>query len=443
MSRLDPRISIFTVAVLLCLASLSVSALADSHVRIVRLSYIEGGVQISHRDARDFEKAMINLPIAEGMKLKTADDGRAEVEFEDGSTLRVTPNSFVEFPQLSLRDSGAKASAVALRKGIAYVDFAGTKNDEFTLQFGHESTKLTGAAHLRIEAGDKSASVAVFKGDIQIESATGAVQVKKNQTASFDLSGNDGLKLAKNIQEEPDDSWDKHADEYHTHYASKSSNSYSPYAYGTSDLAYYGNFFNAPGYGMMWQPYLVGAGWDPFMDGAWNFYPGWGYGWVSSYPWGWTPYHYGSWLFLPGYGWAWQPGGVWTTWYAQPVIVNAPKGYAPPKAPTSGTTTVAVNRGLSSALNGSKLVVRNNSAGLGLPRGQVENLRRLSQKVQEHGSVSQRIGTAPMEMGSAAGQRGHASESGMGNLSRGPQPTHSMSAPSSHASSVAAAGPHR
>lgn len=443
MSRLNSRLFGFIIAALFCLTT-SLPTLADSHVRIVRLSYIEGGVQISHRDAQTFEKAITNLPIAEGMTLKTAEDGRAEVEFEDGSTLHVAPNSLVEFSQLSLRDSGAKASEVKIAKGIVYVDFAGTKNDEFTLQFGHESVKLSGATHLRIEAANKSAAVAVFKGDIQIESPSGPVQVKKNQTASFDLSDNDRLKLAKSIQQDPDDSWDKHADEYHARYASKSYTGYSPYAYGTSDLAYYGNFFNAPGYGTMWQPYFVGAGWDPFMDGAWAFYPGWGYGWVSAYPWGWTPYHYGTWAFVPGYGWAWQPGGVWTTWYAQPVIVNAPKGFNPPKAPASGTTTVAVNRGSSSALHGSKLVVRNNSAGLGVPRGQVENLAKLSQKVQEHGSISQRVAApTPMAMGTSGGQMERASAPRTGSMSRGSEPMHSMSAPSSHASSAPAAGPRR
>ena len=56
--------------------------------------------------------------------------------------------------------------------------------------------------------------------------------------------------------------------------ALSASNSYSPYAYGSSDLNYYGSFYNIPGYGMMWQPYLVGAGWDPFMNGSWVWYPG-------------------------------------------------------------------------------------------------------------------------------------------------------------------------
>lgn len=386
--------NILIVAVFAVIASLS--AMADSHVRIVRLSYIEGGVQISRAPGRVYEKAIVNLPIIEGAKLKTA-DGRAEVEFEDGSTLRIVPDSTIEFSQLSLRDSGAQVSEVKVTGGTAYVNFTGTKNDEFTVRFGDNKIPLARATHLRVVFGDDDASVAVFKGLIQVDSPSGTVDVKKNQTLSFDLDNNQ-YKLAKNIRETPYDSWDDQQNEYHTRYAAKSYNNYSPYAYGTTDLAYYGNFFNAPGYGMMWQPYFAGMGWDPFMDGAWAFNPGFGFGWVSGYPWGWTPYHSGAWVFLPGYGWAWQPGGAWNN-YPQPVVRNAPKSFVAPHPPTGGTDMVVVNRGTASTLAGNKLIVRNNSAGLGVPRGQFENMAKISQKAQGRGVVSQRLPMPSMAEG--------------------------------------------
>ena len=444
----------FLIAVILLALSAALPVLADSHVRIVRLSYIEGEVQIMRAGAQSYEKAMVNLPIAEGMSLRTADNGRAEVEFEDGSTLRIVPGSVVEFPQLSLRDSGAKASEIKVINGTAYVNFAGPKGDEFVLHFGSEKIALTQAAHVRIDLNDKNRSLAVFKGSVQVDTP-GIAEVKKGHTLIFGAA-DDQVKLAKSINEEPWDSWDDQQNEYHQRYAAKSYNSYSPYAYGTTDLAYYGSFFNYPGYGMMWQPYFVGAGWDPFMDGAWAYSPGMGYGWVSSYPWGWTPYHYGTWVFLSGRGWAWQPGGVWTTWSAQPVVVNAPKGYVPPRAPITAGRTIAVNRGTVSTFSGSKLVIRNNSAGLGVPRGQLENMSKLSGKVQEHGMVSQRVNVQPAAMqprgmAPSAGQMGRAPEPRMGNVSPGQQPMPSMrqSAPPMRQSSPVGssagggAGPHR
>lgn len=384
----------FLVSASLC-ALASLPAWGDSQVRIVRLSYVAGAVEID-RGTGKYEKAILNLPITQGIKLQTKDDARAEVEFEDGSTLRLAPGSSVQFSQLSLRDSGEKVSTLEIVRGTAYVDCVGKANNDLTLQFGREKLELAQSARVRIGVDEKGGSVAVFKGEVEIDSPLGTEAAHTGQTANFDFSQDDSFMLAKNIQEYPYDSWDKEQDKYHQQYSSKSYNTYSPYAYGTSDLAYYGNFISAPGYGMVWQPYFVDMGWDPFMDGAWAFAPGWGFGWVSAYPWGWIPYHYGSWVFVPGFGWAWQPGGIWTPWYAQPTIINAPNGFKPPKPPVSGTTTVVVNRGPVSRVAGkagSKMVIRNNSAGLGVPRGGVANMARLSQQVQKRGMVTERVET--------------------------------------------------
>ena len=71
------------------------------------------------------------------------------------------------------------------------------------------------------------------------------------------------------------------------------------------------------------------------MDGAWMFYPGAGYMWVSSYPWGWMPYRYGAWNFVPGFGWAWCPGRTnWSSWAPYTQVRTAPAGYVAPAPPT-------------------------------------------------------------------------------------------------------------
>jgi hypothetical protein len=410
----------------------SITALADSHVRIVRLSYIEGGVQVD-RGTGQFEKAITNLPIAESAKLRTLSDGRAEVEFEDGSTIRMIPESTLEFPELALRDSGAKVSTVELKNGTAYVDYGSPKNDEFTIRFARETVKLSRSARLRVAISKDNATLAVFKGGVQVEDPSGSIQVKKNQTGTFDLSNDDSFTLAKSIDEQPFDNWDKQQSDFHSRYASSSYNSYSPYAYGTTDLAYYGNFFNAPGYGMLWQPYFVGAGWDPFMNGAWAFSPGWGFGWVSAYPWGWTPYHYGSWVFLPAYGWVWQPGGSWTPWYVQPRVVNPPRGFGAPQAPTGGRTMVVVNRGPASTWadqSRGKLVISNNSAGLGIRRGEINNLSHVSRQVQGHGSTTERVRVSPMNQRPAwVGGVGDGANSSGAHSNRSSRSTHQSSAP--------------
>jgi hypothetical protein len=419
MSRLSVRLLLTAVAVsslLLSVASLTAPAFADSQARVVRLSEVQGEVQVDRNTGRGFEKAFLNLPITQGLKLQTKHDGRAEVEFEDGSTLRVTPDTVIGFPQLSLHDSGAKASAVHLQEGTAYVKFAGAKGDEFTLTFAHEKLSLAHSAHLRIEMADTTATLAVFSGDVQAEGESGTVAVSKNHTASFDLTHGDRYTLAKNLEPDPFDAWDKRQDQYHQQYANNSYSSYSPYAYGTSDLNYYGNFSNVLGYGTVWQPYFAGAGWDPFMNGAWAFAPGFGYGWVSAYPWGWTPYHYGAWVYLPSNGWAWQPGGSWAGWSA-PRIVHPPSNFVLPQPPSStdqGMTVV--NRGpvpVQLGRSSNRLEISRNSAGLGIPRGGIKNLNQLSSTVQEQGFATAKVHTVPLETNSwRAGNYAPASQMG-------------------------------
>ncbi|MGH9565195.1 MAG: FecR domain-containing protein, partial [Candidatus Angelobacter sp.] len=114
---------------------LTIPLLADSHVRIVRLSDVEGDVQVDRNIGHGFENALLNLPITEGVMLRTESDGRAEVEFENGSTLRLAPFTEIRFDQLSLRDSGARDSSVTLVVGILYVNSSAAKGDDFTLNF--------------------------------------------------------------------------------------------------------------------------------------------------------------------------------------------------------------------------------------------------------------------------------------------------------------------
>src|SRR5580692_5471196 len=92
----------------------------DSHVRIVRLSDAKGTLALDRKTGNGFEQTMQNMPIVQGERLRTA-DGFAEVEFEDNSTLRLAPNSQVDFPLLVLRSSGAKASTMKVVSGTVYV----------------------------------------------------------------------------------------------------------------------------------------------------------------------------------------------------------------------------------------------------------------------------------------------------------------------------------
>ncbi|HMK23530.1 MAG TPA: FecR family protein [Terriglobales bacterium] len=376
------------------------SAFAESHVRIVRLSEVQGTVQVDRGSGQGYEKAFLNMPVVQDMKVATKGDGRAEVEFEDGSTLRLTSDTTVAFSTLSLQDSGARVSNLTLLQGLAYVDYAAKhKDDTFTLAFQNEKIQPKEAARFRVDLEDTNAAVAVFNGEVKINGPSGEVELSKSRTATFDFAAEDKYTIAKNIEQNPFDAWDKQQSKYQREYASKGSYNDYPYGYGVSDLNYYGNYYNIPGYGMMWQPYFAGAGWDPFAYGSWKFYPGFGYTWVSGYPWGWMPFRYGSWNFVPGYGWMWAPGGF-GTWYPVPVLTNPPQRYKPPVPPASGTATVTVRQPTATSSVPRRLTIANGSAGIGVPRGSVNNLARFSHEALQNGSVTVHP-SAPVRSGMA------------------------------------------
>ena len=396
-----------------CVAGLPVTAAwADSHARIVRLSDVQGSVQMSHGAGEKLSRAFINLPLVEGSHIKTGPDGRAEVEFEDGSTLRLATETEVDFSRLSLADDGSKLNTAQLLSGMVYANVHTKKRgsgDEFVLNFARDSVTVPEAAHFRLAIdGTNHATLAVFRGKCSAKLPSGQFDVTDKHSAGIKFSDavvgtgtgqsdaaatdrrdadptKDSVMIAKNYVSQPSDEWDRQQSEYHDRNASTTTASKlgSPYVYGMSDLNYYGNFRNVPGYGSVWQPFFTGANWSPFQDGGWAFYPGAGYSWVSGYQWGWMPYHYGTWAFASGYGWFWQPG-LWNSYAPMPHVVNVPKTVKLPTAPTTGRQTTIVGRGL--AVNPPAgmikvMTITPGSAGFGVPRGSVDHLNNIAKKV--------------------------------------------------------------
>ncbi|MFI5112205.1 MAG: DUF6600 domain-containing protein [Terriglobales bacterium] len=355
------RVVVSMLLVLLAALVFAPSARADSQARIVRLSLVDGSVQIDR--GQGFEKAITNMPITQGMKLSTADDARAEVEFEDGTTLRLAPRTDIEFPALGLRTSGARVTTVLVSQGTAYFNVRHKRDDDFRVAFANREINAGRNVHFRLDLAGGNPELAVFKGDLDINGPQGRVSVKKNETVTLDVADAVRYELAKNITPESYDGWDNDRINYASQYASSSYNTRSPYYYGASDLNYYGAWNSYPGYGMMWRPSGVGYGWDPFYNGAWAWYPSFGYTWVSTYPWGWTPYRYGSWTFIPNFGWAWQPG-LWNTWYTVPPVYNQPAFYHSPRPPLP----VTVVGGAGTAIPHPTVVVDNGAGVIRDPR---------------------------------------------------------------------------
>jgi hypothetical protein len=371
MSARRVPLALAVVAVLLCLSSALFAQ--NSKARIVRLSFIDGQVQIDRDAGQGWEKAILNMPIIEGTKLSAEQGSHVEVEFEDGSTVRLVGPAQVAFPELNLAD-GKKNSLIEVQSGLAYFDVPKVRDDSFRVTVAKHNFEVHKNAQFRVDASDPDQSVAVMKGELQLVGEPKEVALKKNQTITFKLDQPE-YALSKDFDKLGSDTWNKdreqdlqlvaRSDQYH------STNSYygGNYNYGTYDLARYGNWYYGGGYGWLWRPYFYDASyaydpnaWDPFGYGSWSFYPGAGWTFVSGYPWGWAPYRYGSWMFVPGFGWSWRPGPPSYGWHTVPPVVNAPPGYGIPRPPLkTGGPTVAVAVPTRPTINGV-------APGAGVPR---------------------------------------------------------------------------
>ncbi len=399
------------------------AASSVSKVRIVRLSEVKGVVQLDRSNGRGLEPAITNLPIVEQNRLETG-TGVAEVEFEDNSSLRVAPDSVVEFPELSRTSAGTTVSSVHVIKGMAYFTLVKSKGNEFNVLFGNHKVALPPAAHIRLRVTSNDATLAVFDGAVTVEGPQGPQEVSKKKTATFLMEDSVDATIAKNVSSDPFDTWDKQATEYHARQAAFGAFGNTPYSYGVSDMMYYGAFSNVGGCGTMWRPYFTSASWDPYSAGSWAYYSGAGYSWVSPYPWGWTPYHSGSWSYCPNAGWGWQPGGGWSGLNNGSMIAfnptngnvmpggRNPHPIAPPHPPRPGEPTLVsvISKPVVKSEMGSSnsFVFRKDSAGLGIPRGELGELNKFSQHAVQKGTASTSVymsagGAQPVGMRPASG----------------------------------------
>ena len=365
-----------TRSLLLALTALAVvltslPAFADSHVRIVRLSSVEGRVQIDRGVGEGLERAILNTPIVEGTRLVTGSDGLAEVEFENESALRLTEGSEIKFSQLLMNDAGVKVNQFEFTKGIVYLDAAPKGEDQYRVKVGDTSLLAHRDTLMRLSMTADQLKVAVFRGEAQLENGAQPVAVHKKQTLTIDLKDAAKYEVANGTEPGRFDNWNKEREDYSKTYAENSGYGGPNRAYGVQDLNYYGDYFYANGYGWAWQPYgFAGSmlNFSPYSNGAWLFYPGFGYTFASAYPWGWLPFHYGSWAYLNGTGWAWLPGrGYNGSWYAgsfltAPRITRAPAGWAAP-APPAILSTSSTPRTV--------LVGSTASSGLTIPGGRI------------------------------------------------------------------------
>src|SRR5215472_5039279 len=293
------------------------SASADSsHARIIRLSLVSGDVRFAAethgdplRDSKaNWDAAQLNLPIRQGYVLAT-DNGRAEVEFENGTLAFLKENTVLEFYDLSLKD-GALITRLVLRQGSASFHVNPVSGDYFSVTGGDFTVEAGSRATFRLDNFDDSSTVEAVSGRVNVLHQDETTPLLKGQSLSMKAGDQSSVSIGHLPEADEFDRWvSGQIDTVSAATAATMQYTSSPYyAAGFGSLYQYGSWFSCGGYGYGWRPFGAGFGWSPFTDGQWILDPGFGWTWASFQPWGWAPYHYGGWLFDSGCGgWFYSP----------------------------------------------------------------------------------------------------------------------------------------
>ncbi len=320
-----------------------------------RLAYFHGDVRIVRPESQGGgDPAHINMALTEGTRITTGEDGEAEIEFEDGSLVRMTPVSAVVLSRLGTGADGRSDTELTLQNGLVYAELRAAARYGYRIDAGGDAVTPVTNATVRISLEQPPPAVAVLDGTAQVSRTGNAggyqVDVGRGESLRGDPAGGGRYFLTQQIEHNSWDDWNEEREQAAANDSAARTAARDRYAgdqgYGWSDLDANGTWYDT-GQGPVWQPFDASlSGFDPYGYGVWVWYPGPGYVWSSGYRWGWTPFRCGSWNYWPDFGWGWVPsgpggygggGGPGRVRRVNRInLSNVPPGYRRPEPPVPG-----------------------------------------------------------------------------------------------------------
>ena len=273
----------------------------SANLGYMRISLVEGDVQVKTPDAEDWGLVSVNTPLAEGDQVWVPQDGRVELQLDGGTYIRLDQGSALQILSMD-RDS----SQFYLSQGYAYIYYDAPRRSVIQVDTPDASTRAFSKAIFRIDMSDQYTDVSVYRGYVETENNVGKTRITAGQMLS--LGQNTYGELAPMGPADDWEMWNKTRNDSIFEVRGASSGylpaelrSYSP------DFDSYGRWVSVAAYGNVWAPMVArGVSWSPYRDGRWVWRGG-DYVWVGYEPWGWAPYHYGRWSFSIDIGWFWVP----------------------------------------------------------------------------------------------------------------------------------------
>ncbi len=286
----------------------------NSYSRLARISYMEGNVSFQHASDNDWSAASVNFPMQPGDRIYTGPDGRAEIEFDDGSVCRLAENTDIEL--LSLRDDLIQWRIFS---GLSTLTVPSNLEFEIDTPAAAFNTLRMGAYRFDVVANGATDAI-VRRGELEAANNRFSRRIESGELLHIEPGGNGFDRMSRYDRHDQWDDWTDRRDAEVSAYADARFIP-STVTMGASELGRYGRWVSVDSYGSAWVPLHVDIYWSPYSVGRWSYRPRWGWTWVSYEPWGWLPYHYGRWYHHSRHGWCWIPGPAFAFNFWSPGLV--------------------------------------------------------------------------------------------------------------------------
>src|SRR5215472_1311240 len=131
------------------------AALLAGPARYARLGEFQGTVEIQLHPADAWIAAERNLPLPESTWLRTGPASRAEVEFDEGSTVHAGAGSQFEISDSARLSTGQRITMVTVDHGVVYCTGAPEGRDALSVAVPGAQIAFTRPARVRLEVAEQ------------------------------------------------------------------------------------------------------------------------------------------------------------------------------------------------------------------------------------------------------------------------------------------------
>lgn len=150
--------------------------------------YAVGDSKIRHADNTE-EKAQLGTSLKAGDNIVTGDNGKIDVQFPDGSNMRISPKSVLDFSKLSQNAAGTTQTEIALVSGKVFAKVnKAKKEDDFTVVTPTAIAGVRGTSFIVESEEGKPSAVKVVDGAVAFSNRVPALEKLSEEEINADAN---------------------------------------------------------------------------------------------------------------------------------------------------------------------------------------------------------------------------------------------------------------